>query len=237
MALSEWIAVGLVSAGRARAAAGRDQEPTALLQSPVGGSPKRAFDVIIASVALVLLMPVLAALALAIKLNMGGKVIYRHRRIGFAGRPFDCLKFRTMVANGEEVLLRHFNENPAAADEWKRNRKLENDPRVTALGWVLRKTSLDELPQLINVLRGEMTCVGPRPVVAEEIARYGVHAGDYFRARPGVSGPWQVSGRSSVSYEERVLMDVEYVQNWSFGQDMIIVLRTLPAALKLDQAA
>jgi exopolysaccharide production protein ExoY len=218
------------------AAAFSAQEPDGM-PVPLGGRLKRMFDVIVASLALFLLMPVMVSIAVAVKLCMGGRVIYRHQRVGFAGETFDCLKFRTMVANAEEVLHHHLATNPAALREWKHNRKLENDPRVTRLGWILRKTSLDELPQLVNIIRGDMSCVGPRPVVTEELDRYGIHVMDYFRVRPGITGSWQVSGRSSVGYDERVLMDVNYVRQWSLAKDFLIILRTIPAALKMKHTA
>ena len=142
-----------------------------------------------------------------------------------------------MVTNGDEVLARHLAADPAAAEEWRLNRKLTNDPRVTRLGSLLRKSSLDELPQLLNILRGEMSCVGPRPVSAEELERYGAHVDEYLSARPGITGSWQVSGRSSVSYEDRIKLDADYVRKWSFGSDVLILLRTVPALLKVDQAA
>lgn len=205
--------------------------------TPVGGRRKRLVDIVVAVTVAILASPVILALALAVKLSMGGPVIYRHRRIGFGGRYFDCLKFRTMVANGDEVLERYLAANPAAAEEWRLSRKLANDPRVTRFGRFLRKTSLDELPQLLNILRGEMSCVGPRPIVTEELERYGVHAYEYLRARPGVTGSWQVSGRSNVSYGDRVRLDAEYVRKWSFGSDLRILVRTVPAVLKVDQAA
>jgi len=205
--------------------------------TPVGGRRKRVVDLVVAATLAVLLSPVLLLTALAVKLCMGGPVIYRHRRIGFAGRPFDCLKFRTMVANGDEILQRYLAANPAAAEEWRRSRKLTHDPRVTRFGLFLRKTSIDELPQLLNILIGDMSCVGPRPIVTEELERYGVHAHEYLRARPGVTGAWQVSGRSHVSYGDRVKLDAEYVRKWSFGWDLVILARTVPAVLKVDQAA
>jgi exopolysaccharide production protein ExoY len=205
--------------------------------TPIGGRRKRVVDLVVAATLTVLLSPVLLLTALAVKLCMGGPVIYRHRRIGFAGRSFDCLKFRTMVANGDEVLQRYLAAHPAAAEEWRRSRKLTNDPRVTRFGLFLRKTSIDELPQLLNILMGDMSCVGPRPIVSEELERYGVHAHEYLRARPGVTGSWQVSGRSRVSYGDRVMLDAEYVRKWSIGWDLVILARTVPAVFKVDQAA
>lgn len=204
--------------------------------TPVGGRRKRVVDLVVAATLGVLLSPLLLLTALAVKLCMGGPVIYRHRRVGFAGRTFDCLKFRTMVANGDEILQRYLATNPAAAEEWRRCRKLTNDPRVTRFGLFLRKTSIDELPQLLNILMGDMSCVGPRPIVAEELERYGAHAYEYLRARPGVTGSWQVSGRNHVSYGDRVKLDTEYVRKWSIGWDLAILARTVPAVLKVDQA-
>jgi exopolysaccharide production protein ExoY len=204
---------------------------------PVGGFSKRLFDIALASVALVLLAPLLLALAAAIKLVMGGAVTYAHERVGFSGRRFKCLKFRTMVADSDEVLKNHLQSNPEAAAEWRRTRKLAKDPRVTRLGMFLRKTSLDELPQFINILRGDMSCVGPRPVVSEELELYSESVFDYLRARPGVTGLWQVSGRSSASYDDRVKFDSEYVSRWSFRNDLSILFRTLPAILKFKHAS
>lgn len=205
--------------------------------APIGGIGKRIADIAAAIVIGIAALPLIVAVALAVKIGMGGPVFYGHRRVGFGGRPFDCLKFRTMVTNGDEVLARHLAADPAAAEEWRLNRKLTNDPRVTRLGSLLRKSSLDELPQLLNILRGEMSCVGPRPVSAEELERYGAHVDEYLSARPGITGSWQVSGRSSVSYEDRIKLDADYVRKWSFGSDVLILLRTVPALLKVDQAA
>lgn len=207
------------------------------LALPLGGRSKRVFDIIVASAALFFLAPLMLMLAGAIKLLMGGEVLYRHRRVGFAGKFFSCLKFRTMVSNGDEVLERHFKTNPAAAEEWRRTRKLTNDPRITPYGYFLRKTSLDELPQLFNILRGEMSCVGPRPIVAEELHFYGDNAVEYFLARPGITGLWQVSGRSLATYEERVAFDLEYVRRWTLLDDVVILARTIPAVLNTEQAA
>jgi exopolysaccharide production protein ExoY len=217
---------------------GIGREPTDELgMTPIGGRRKRLADLVVSGLGAVLLAPAFLAVALGIKLTMGGPAIYRHRRVGFGGRYFDCLKFRTMVTNGDEVLKRYLDANPAAAEEWRLNQKLVNDPRVTRLGWFLRKTSLDELPQLFNILKGEMSCVGPRPIVVAELERYGAHAHEYLRARPGVTGSWQVSGRSNTSYGERVRLDAEYVRKWSLWADLMIVIRTVPAILKVDQAA
>lgn len=179
--------------------------------------------------ALVFLSPILALIAIAIKLCDGGPVLFTHQRIGFAGQPFGCLKFRTMCVDAEVRLAEHLIANPLAAAEWKATQKLKADPRLTAIGGALRRSSIDELPQLINVLRGEMSLVGPRPVVDDEIARYGRDVLYYLSSRPGLTGAWQTSGRNDVSYAERVQMDADYYRTWSLGRDVVIMLRTIPA--------
>ncbi|NJO53418.1 MAG: sugar transferase [Bacteroidales bacterium] len=193
---------------------------------PVGGRIKRLLDVTIAFSTLILLFPLFLLTALLIKLIDGGPVIFAHSRIGYNARPFLCLKFRTMVRNSEETLRWHLAQSNEAAHEWATTRKLKRDPRVTALGSLLRSVSFDEFPQLINVLRGEMSIVGPRPIVAKEVEMYGNDAAHYFRARPGLTGPWQISGRSDVSYQTRVMLDRNYVENWSLWRDLLIIFRT-----------
>jgi len=205
--------------------------------APIGGWAKRAADIFIASVALVALAPLLLIAAALVKVTMGGPVIFAHARVGLNGRIFRCYKFRTMINGAEETLHRYLAQNPDIAEEWLRTRKIANDPRVTTFGLFLRKASLDELPQLINVLRGDMSCVGPRPIVPAEMERYGKHAHDYLRTRPGLTGLWQVSGRTSVSYDRRVTLDSLYVKQWSLWLDLAILLRTIPALLKFDQTA
>ena len=197
----------------------------------VGGGVKRAFDVVVAAVALLGLAPLMILVAIAIKLTMGGPVIFAHRRVGHNGAVFNCLKFRTMVRDSEEFLLRYLSTHPEAAHEWATTRKLRDDPRITALGSILRRSSLDELPQFFNVLRGEMSCVGPRPVVPDELKLYGAGSAEYLRARPGVTGEWQVNGRSDTSYAERVALDCKYVREWSLRNDIIILLKTIPVAI------
>jgi exopolysaccharide production protein ExoY len=201
------------------------------VQQPIGGAIKRGFDIVGAAVGLILLSPLLIMLAMLVKFSDGGRVLYGHRRIGRNGQLFSCLKFRTMVENGDEVLARHFVENPQSRAEWITTRKLKNDPRVTRVGAVLRKLSLDELPQIINILRGEMSIVGPRPVVKDELEMYGSAADYYLKSRPGLTGLWQVSGRSEVPYDMRVAFDRQYVENWSFFFDLKIILKTVPAVL------
>jgi exopolysaccharide production protein ExoY len=196
---------------------------------PIGGALKRGFDIVVAAVGLLLLSPLFLMIALLVKCSDGGSVFYGHRRVGRNGELFHCLKFRTMVPNGDQVLAAYFSRNPEARKEWNATRKLQNDPRVTGVGAVLRKLSLDELPQIINILRGEMSIVGPRPVVADELEMYGGAADYYLKSRPGLTGLWQVSGRNDVSYETRVAFDRHYVENWSLAADVRIILKTIPA--------
>ena len=172
----------------------------------VGWVGKRSLDVSVAGLALFLLLPLLVVLCLLIWASDGHTPIFRHKRIGRNGQPFGCLKFRSMVVNADAVLQDHLARNPAARAEWVETHKLSNDPRVTPLGQILRKTSLDELPQLINVLKGELSLVGPRPIVEAEAERYGSAFATCFSVTPGVTGLWQVSGRSDCSYAERVAL-------------------------------
>jgi exopolysaccharide production protein ExoY len=192
---------------------------------------KRSLDVGVAGTALFLLLPLLLLIGLLVWAADRRSPIFRHMRIGRGGRSFGCLKFRSMVTNGDAVLRAHLAGNPSAQREWYETHKLTNDPRVTPLGLVLRKTSLDELPQLVNVLRGEMSLVGPRPIVSAEVERYGATFATCFSVTPGVTGLWQVSGRSDCSYAERVALDLDYATRWSFSRDIAIMLRTIPAVL------
>ncbi|GGF54272.1 exopolysaccharide biosynthesis protein [Azorhizobium oxalatiphilum] len=202
-----------------------------------GGLAKRALDLPVALTALIMLAPLMLAVALLIKLTTRGPVLFGHARVGLNGRTFRCLKFRTMRPDAEQALLAYLADSPEAAQEWLETRKLKKDPRVTALGKVLRGSSIDELPQLLNVLRGEMSCVGPRPVIADELALYGAQAQDYLAARPGLTGPWQVSGRSALSYADRVSLDSAYVRNWSLRRDIVILLKTVPAVMRFDRTS
>ncbi len=192
---------------------------------------KRAVDVSLSGLALVLSLPVMAALAISIKLDSPGPVFFRHQRIGKNEKPFYAWKFRTMQQNANTYLTTWLAEHPAAKEEWDATGKLQKDPRVTRVGRVLRISSLDELPQLWNVLIGEMSLVGPRPIVQEEVCRYGQDYGLYSQAHGGVTGLWQVSGRSSTSYSERVMLDSFYVKNWTIWLDLAIILRTIGAVL------
>lgn len=196
---------------------------------PIGGIAKRSFDVSSALLAILILSPIFLMIMALVKFSDRGPAFYGHRRVGHNGRMFHCLKFRTMVMNGDEVLRQYLAANPEAEEEWKATRKLKNDPRVTAIGSVLRKLSLDELPQLINILRGEMSVVGPRPVVDEELNYYESAASYYLSTRPGLTGLWQISGRNDVSYKARVDFDTQYVRNWSMMQDVSIIVKTIPA--------
>jgi len=214
---------------------GRDsftfRSPDSQSSSPLGGTVKRIIDLVAASCALIPFLPLFTLVAVLIFFLEGAPVFYRHPRIGYARRQFLCLKFRTMVTNGDEVLTQHLQSSLLAAQEWAETRKLKNDPRVTPIGSILRKLSLDELPQLINVLRGDMSIVGPRPIVAEEVSMYGLDARYYFLARPGLTGPWQIGGRSDETYKDRVALDRAYVENWSLRKDIGIIINTLPAVL------
>ncbi|WP_435268136.1 sugar transferase [Shinella sp. BE166] len=197
---------------------------------PVGGISKRSFDILVALAALVVLSPIFVLIMALVKYSDGGgSIFYGHRRIGYNGTTFRCLKFRTMAENGDALLHQYLEQNPAAYEEWRTTRKLQHDPRVTVVGTVLRKLSLDELPQLFNILRGEMSIVGPRPVVEDELELYEASAVYYLQTRPGLTGLWQVSGRNDVSYESRVAFDTHYVRNWSLVSDLVIVARTIPA--------
>ncbi len=194
---------------------------------------KRAFDAIGAMLLLLVALPVLLLIALAVATD-GGPVFYGHRRVGRGGRSFACLKFRTMRPDADEVLASLLARDEQAALEWAIRRKLRDDPRVTRIGRLLRVSSLDELPQLINVLRGEMSLVGPRPVVQAELDQYytGAAAASYLSVRPGLTGLWQVSGRSDVDYDERVALDCAYVRELSLGGDVRLLVRTVGALFR-----
>jgi len=205
------------------------------LEQPLPQVVKRVFDIVVSSVALLGLSPVLLTIGALVKRD-GGPVLFGHERIGKNGKTLRCLKFRSMVMNGDEVLRRHLEQHPEARAEWEATHKLKHDPRITRVGSFLRLTSLDELPQLINVLRGEMSLVGPRPIVSEEVRRYHHDIAHYYRVNPGITGLWQVSGRSDVTYDQRVQMDSWYVRNWSLWHDIAIICKTFPALLRRNGA-
>jgi exopolysaccharide production protein ExoY len=192
---------------------------------------KRLFDIVVATSSLILLSPLFLLIALMVLIIEGRPVIFRHQRLTVDAKHFGCLKFRSMVRDADDRLKLHLMENPRAASEWEKNRKLNRDPRITRLGAFLRTSSLDELPQLVNILRGEMSLVGPRPIVPDELTRYGENARAYLSVRPGLTGLWQVSGRSACSFEERIQLDVHYAHNWSFSNDLMIVLRTFSVVM------
>jgi Undecaprenyl-phosphate galactose phosphotransferase WbaP len=192
---------------------------------------KRTMDMVLSVAVLVFTAPLLLLIAVLIKISDGGPVLFVQRRCGLNGRTFRCYKFRTMRVDAAERLERLLACDPVAAAEWAKDQKLRNDPRVTPIGRLLRKSSLDELPQLFNILRGEMSVVGPRPIVSSEIYRYGSHFPFYTAVRPGVVGLWQVSGRNDVDYDRRVQLDVEYVQNWSAWADVKILAKSIPVVL------
>ncbi|HCD3631081.1 TPA: undecaprenyl-phosphate galactose phosphotransferase WbaP, partial [Klebsiella pneumoniae] len=183
---------------------------------------KRLFDIIASIAIIILLSPVLLYICRQVKKD-GGPAIYGHERIGKDGKPFKCLKFRSMVTNSKDVLNELLQNDPEAKREWDTTFKLKNDPRITKIGAVLRRTSLDELPQLFNVLKGEMSLVGPRPIITAELERYNEEVDYYLLSKPGMTGLWQVSGRSDVDYETRVYLDAWYVKNWSMWNDIAIL--------------
>lgn len=201
------------------------------LLDPWAQGLKRALDLLGAVVGGLLVSPLLLAVAVLVKLDSSGPAFYGHRRVGAWDEQFRCWKFRTMRVDAERLLDEYLQDNPTLRAEWEQNQKLRDDPRVTRVGHLLRKTSLDELPQLWNVLRGEMSLTGPRPIVEAEIPKYDAEYELYRRIRPGMSGYWQVSGRSNTGYKERVAIDAYYVRNWSVWLDLIILARTVAMVL------
>lgn len=197
----------------------------------MGYHRKRVFDLIVAVPVLLFFLPLLVITALLVRLSSPGPVLYVQQRIGFRGERFGCLKFRSMVLDADDVLERLLESSPEARAEWNAGQKLRNDPRVTPIGRFLRMSSLDELPQLINVVRGEMSLVGPRPIIDNEVPRYGADFSYYKNARPGITGLWQVSGRSDSDYKRRVALDVAYVTEWSLAADIRILFRTVGVVL------
>ncbi len=196
---------------------------------------KRTMDITVSLAALIILSPLILVLAFLIRRD-GGPALFGHTRIGKNSTSFKCLKFRSMIRNSQEVLEHHLAENPEARAEWTADHKLKNDPRITRLGAFLRRSSLDELPQLINVLKGDMSLVGPRPIVWNEVSKYDQHIADYYQVRPGITGLWQISGRNDVSYTKRVELDSHYIRNWSLWHDIAIMIKTVPALLNRSGA-
>ncbi|MBX9885055.1 MAG: sugar transferase [Novosphingobium sp.] len=192
----------------------------------------RALDIVVAGALLTLLAPLLLAVVLAIKLLDPGPLLFAHTRLGQGGRPFHCLKFRSMTVDADVRLARLLEHDPQARAEWAENQKLRHDPRITPLGRFLRRSCLDELPQLVNVLRGEMSLVGPRPIVAAEAARYGRHFPVYWSLKPGITGLWQVKRQDQTSYRRRVAFDVAYARSRSLTLNLAILLLTVPSVLR-----
>ncbi len=191
----------------------------------------RVADIIIATTLLIALLPVLAFITIFLKLAERGPVFFAHRRVGLGGKSFNCLKFRTMCVDADQRLLRVLAKDEALLNEWVETQKLHCDPRVTRFGQILRNTSLDELPQLINVIRGEMSLVGPRPIIEEEMRRYGRYAAHYVSVRPGLTGLWQVTRNAQTSYRRRIATDIFYVNSKTLAFDFKILLATIPAVL------
>ncbi|MDO7786846.1 undecaprenyl-phosphate galactose phosphotransferase WbaP [Desulforamulus aquiferis] len=202
------------------------------LASPWNRFLKRAFDLVVGGICLIFAVPVMLMIAIAIKVDSKGPVIYAHERVGKFGRKFKCLKFRTMAVNSQEILKELLDNDPKMRREWEQEFKLKNDPRITRVGKFLRKSSLDELPQIINVLVNQMSLVGPRPIIDDEVEKYGCFF-DYFKmVPPGISGLWQINGRNDIDYAERVQLDVWYARNWSLWLDFTILVRTITVVLK-----
>ena len=211
-------------------------EVSQTLIRPVPQLLKRGSDLMLSAAISLLLLPLLLLLYLTVRLSSAGPAFYGQRRIGLDCQPFTTWKFRSMVVNADEALEKHLMAHPALQEEWKRDQKLKNDPRVTWIGRILRKTSLDELPQIWNILCGEMSLVGPRPIVSAEILKYGECFELYKQVRPGLTGLWQVSGRNNTSYLERVRLDEYYVRNWSILLDLYILGRTVKTVLFTEGA-
>ena len=195
--------------------------------TPVQRACKRVFDVVTAVAIFALFWWAIVAVAIIIRISTGRHVIFSHMRVGRAGRDFQCYKFRSMVPNSDELLADLLSNDAEARAEWERDFKLKNDPRITRFGRFIRRTSLDEFPQLWNVIRGDMSIVGPRPVVRKELELYYADALEHYKAvKPGLTGMWQISGRNDMEYSERVALDKAYVESWGLWSDFMIVIRT-----------
>jgi len=192
---------------------------------------KRCFDLVLTTVGGLLILPILLVIAVMVGISNHGRIIFAHKRVGKDGKMFKCYKFQTMVPDADQRLKDYLAAHPSARKEWEETFKLSHDPRVTKLGGVLRKTSLDEFPQLWNVIRGDMSLVGPRPIVEREVPRYGHRIREYYMVRPGITGYWQTCGRSDTTYAERVDMDTWYVRNWSVWLDVVYLVKTFSAVI------
>ncbi len=193
---------------------------------------KTILDFILAFLGIIILSPVYLYIAYKIKKEDGGKIIYAYDCIGKHGKIFKCYKFRSMIENSQEVLKKYLEDDIRARSEWETFYKLKNDPRITKIGAKLRKSSMDELPQLFNVLKGDMSLVGPRQIVKDEIMKFGKYIDLYYSVKPGITGYWQVCGRSEVDYKTRVEMTVWYINNWSLWLDVKILIKTVSVVLK-----
>jgi lipopolysaccharide/colanic/teichoic acid biosynthesis glycosyltransferase len=196
----------------------------------------RAFDVTLAAVLVLLLWPVMLGAALLVRISSPGPIIFRHVRVGRNGTRFECFKFRTMNNEAEKLLAELLGACGTMSREWECNQKIRRDPRITGVGQILRRFSIDELPQLFNVLRGDMSIVGPRPIVENEVVRYGDVFELYTTVKPGITGLWQVSGRTNLSYGDRVLLDQFYIRHWSPWLDIYILAKTAVALANRDGA-
>jgi lipopolysaccharide/colanic/teichoic acid biosynthesis glycosyltransferase len=197
---------------------------------------KRALDIAVSIFILIILLLPLAVCAALVRISSPGPIFFRHRRIGLGGKQFFVWKFRTMYQNADQILEEHLRKCPDAKIEWLQRQKLSNDPRVTSIGRFMRRFSIDEFPQLWNVIIGDMSLIGPRPIVQAEVHRYGEAIASYYAVRPGMTGLWQVSGRSNTSYLERVRMDEQYAKKWSLALDALIFLRTFHVLLSGEGA-
>ena len=204
------------------------------LANPYNRFFKRVFDIFFTAIGGTFILPIIFLIIIAVAIDNRGNVIFAHRRVGVGGKHFNCYKFQTMRQNFD--LQKYLEKNPVAKKEWNESFKLTDDPRVTKFGAFLRKYSLDELPQLFNVLKGDMSLVGPRPIVDDEISKYGKFIREYFMVLPGITGMWQVSGRSDTTYEERVQMDTWYVRNWSVWIDLLYLFKTVKAVISAKGA-
>jgi exopolysaccharide biosynthesis polyprenyl glycosylphosphotransferase len=200
------------------------------------GKVKRIVDIVLSLLGVIILSPLILIISILIKLDSPGPIIFKHKRLGLNGKIIEVYKFRSMVVNAQEVLQELFAKDPNLKKEFEESFKLKNDPRITRVGAFLRKTSLDEIPQLFNVLKGDLSLVGPRPIVINEIEKYGEYGKYLLRVPPGVTGLWQISGRSDIDYNERVKLDMQYIMNWSLWLDINIIFKTIPAVLKRDGA-
>ncbi len=219
-------------AGATPRSGGETAVETPLLSAPMARALKRAMDIVGSASALIVLSPLLIVLMIALTVETGGHPIFLQQRIGRSGSLFKIFKFRTMSRDSEDRLVSSLERDEELAHEWATLRKLRYDPRVTRAGRLLRKYSLDELPQFANVLLGQMSLVGPRPIVEEESLLFGHHLPAVLSMRPGLTGLWGVSGRNELGYEERVLLEERYVHGWTLGLDLSILLRTIPRVIK-----